>query len=56
MPVTHFSDATGLPWAQIADQVEQLVHQGLLEIHQQRLRTTDQGFLYLNDILSEWLA
>ncbi|MHA7879775.1 MAG: radical SAM family heme chaperone HemW [Saccharospirillum sp.] len=56
MPVSHFTKATGLPWAQIAGQVERLVQQGLLEIHEQRLRTTDQGFLYLNDILSEWLA
>lgn len=56
MPVEHFTEATGLPWSNISGKIDRLVKQGLLEIDQQRLRTTARGFLYLNDILSEWLA
>ena len=56
MPVEHFAQATGLPLSGIEDKLKSLVDQGLLEIDQQRLRTTARGFLYLNDILSEWLT
>lgn len=56
MPLEHFSQATGLPLSSIEERLNSLVNQGLLEFDHQRLRTTARGFLYLNDILSEWLA
>lgn len=56
MPAAHFTDATGVDWNRIAPTVERLSDQGLLQISAGRLRTTPRGFLYLNDILAEWLA
>lgn len=55
-PVTEFETATGVPFSEIQPIVDQQIERGWLQIHSGRLRTTSQGFLYLNDILLEWLA
>lgn len=56
MPLAHFEVATGLDRATLEPTLSQLQQQNLLTIEAGRLRTTPQGFLYLNDILAEWLA
>ena len=56
MPLVHFEVATGLDRATLEPTLSQLQQQNLLTIEAGRLRTTPQGFLYLNDILAEWLA
>jgi len=56
MPLEHFEVATGLDHATLEPTLSQLQQQNLLTIEAGRLRTTPQGFLYLNDILAEWLA
>lgn len=56
MPLAHFEVATGLDRATLEPTLSQLQQQHLLTIEAGRLRTTPQGFLYLNDILAEWLA
>lgn len=56
MPVGHFEAATGLNWSHIEPTIIDLTKQGLMQISDGRLRTTPRGFLYLNDILTEWLA
>lgn len=56
MPLAHFEVATGLESATLEPTLSQLQHRNLLTIEAGRLRTTPQGFLYLNDILAEWLA
>ena len=56
MPQADFEAATGLPYSDIKPTVDSQIERGLLQIHSGRLSTTPQGFLYLNDILAEWLA
>lgn len=56
MPLAHFETATGLDRTRLEPTLSQLQQQNLLTIEAGRLRTTPQGFLYLNDILAEWLA
>ncbi|WP_108126134.1 radical SAM family heme chaperone HemW [Saccharospirillum mangrovi] len=56
MPLAHFEVATGLDSATLEPRLSRLQQQNLLTIEAGRLRTTPQGFLYLNDILAEWLA
>lgn len=56
MPLAHFEVATGLDRATLEPTLSQLQQQNLLTIEAGRLRTTPQGFLYLNNILAEWLA
>jgi len=56
MPLADFEPATGLPYSDIKPTVDRQIERGLLQIHSGRLSTTPQGFLYLNDILAEWLA
>lgn len=56
MPLAHFTSTTGLPRTTLEPTLSRLMQQNLLEIEDGRLRTTPQGFLYLNDILAEWLA
>ncbi len=56
MPMDRFEPATGLALSDIRPQLDTLIDRGLLQTHSGRLSTTPQGFLYLNDILAEWLA
>ena len=55
-PANEFSRLTGLAWAEIEPTLISLRDQGLLEWEGGSLRTTDQGFLYLNDLLAHWLT
>jgi oxygen-independent coproporphyrinogen-3 oxidase len=54
-PTDAFSRATGLDWSSIEPTLIQLREQGMLEWEHGSLRTTDRGFLYLNDVLTQWL-
>ncbi|WP_028671637.1 radical SAM family heme chaperone HemW [Saccharospirillum impatiens] len=54
-PAGDFSRATGLAWSSIEPTLLQLRDQGMLEWERGSLRTTDRGFLYLNDLLTHWL-
>jgi oxygen-independent coproporphyrinogen-3 oxidase len=54
-PPGEFSRATGLAWSSIEPTLIQLRDQGMLEWEHGSLRTTDRGFLYLNDVLTQWL-
>lgn len=56
MPLNDFEPSTGLPYSTIQATVDSQIERGLLQIHGDRLSTTTQGFLYLNNILAEWLA
>ncbi|WP_283788678.1 radical SAM family heme chaperone HemW [Bermanella sp. WJH001] len=49
-----FSKRTGLSYAQIENKVEELVKQGLLEASE-KLKTTTQGQLFLNELLEKFL-
>jgi len=49
-----FSERTGLPYSQIQQQVDNLVKQGLLEAGD-KLKTTAQGQLFLNELLERFL-
>jgi putative oxygen-independent coproporphyrinogen III oxidase len=49
-----FSERTGLAYEQIEDKVEALVKQGLLEAGE-KLKTTTQGQLFLNELLERFL-
>lgn len=55
-PSDEFSRATGLAWAEIEPTLITLRDQGMLKWEGGSLRTTDQGFLYLNDLLAHWLT
>jgi oxygen-independent coproporphyrinogen-3 oxidase len=55
-PAEQFSLATGLAWADIEPTLVRLRDQGLLEWEHGSLRTTERGFLYLNDVLATWLT
>jgi len=50
-----FANATGLSFTLIQPIVNQLIQSELLVIHDKRLKPTDKGFDYLNDILVEFM-
>jgi len=51
VPKQYFTERTGLPEPAIAKQVARLQAQGLLEIDEQRYRTTALGYQFLNSVL-----
>ena len=51
VPKQYFTERTGLPESAIAKQVARLQAQGLLEIDEQRYRTTALGYQFLNSVL-----
>ncbi|HET8903158.1 MAG TPA: radical SAM family heme chaperone HemW [Saccharospirillum sp.] len=55
-PAGEFSPATGVAWSAIEPTLVRLRDTGMLEWEHGSLRTTDQGFLYLNDLLAHWLT
>ncbi len=50
-----FYQRTGLPWSTTAPTINKLISQGLLENNPQRLKTTDLGFRFLNQVTSAFL-
>lgn len=51
-----FEQRTGLPFAQISEQVADLQRQELLRAGDERLACTPTGFLYLNQVLTKFLT
>ncbi|MFA5631710.1 MAG: radical SAM family heme chaperone HemW [Porticoccaceae bacterium] len=51
VPVEYFSERTGLDLSRVSQTWSTLMQQGLVESPQQRLSTTDKGFLFLNSVL-----
>lgn len=49
----HFTRRTGLPLSALQPQLDQLIAQGLMDPHE--LKLTDKGFLFLNDVLAEFV-
>ena len=50
-----FESRTGLPFSTIEKQVEYLISSRLLQREADRISTTDKGFLFLNNVLKEFL-
>jgi oxygen-independent coproporphyrinogen-3 oxidase len=50
-----FSARTGLPWLVVEGRVQQAVDRGLLQVHQDRVRTTALGWQFLNYIQQMFL-
>jgi len=48
--VDDFSARTGLPWQVVESRVQRAVDEGLLEMWHQRLRPTELGWKFVNDI------
>ena len=55
VPSSWYSERTGQPLDTIAPLLDQAVQRGLLEPWQQQLRPTEQGRLFLNDLLEMFL-
>jgi putative oxygen-independent coproporphyrinogen III oxidase len=53
--VGDFSARTGLPWQAVESRVQKAVDKGLLEVSQARLRPTDLGWRFVNDIQQMFL-
>jgi putative oxygen-independent coproporphyrinogen III oxidase len=53
---TLFESRTGLPWAQIAESVDQARKRGLLELADDRWRATELGRRFLNDLVGIFLG
>lgn len=54
--LTQFSELTGINEKSIAPTLDKLIKLGWLVRDKDFLHTTDTGFLYLNDLLTYWLA
>ncbi len=48
--IKDFSARTGLSWQVVKQRVQQAVDRGLLEVHQERVRPTELGWKFVNDI------
>jgi putative oxygen-independent coproporphyrinogen III oxidase len=53
--IGDFSARTGLPWQAVESRVQKAVDKGLLEVSQARLRPTDLGWRFVNDIQQMFL-
>jgi putative oxygen-independent coproporphyrinogen III oxidase len=53
--IGDFSARTGLPWQAVEFRVQKAVDKGLLEVSQARLRPTDLGWRFVNDIQQMFL-
>lgn len=54
--LTHFESATGVALAAIEPVLSQLQQKQWIEWNGDQFSTTDSGYLYLNELLSYWLA
>ena len=52
--VSLFKQRTGLAYAEIAGQVQQLVERGLLSMAGDRIAASEHGWLFLNDVVAEF--
>lgn len=50
-----FAERTFLPLSKISEKLELLEKKGLLILENNQIKTTEQGFLFLNNILSEFI-
>ena len=55
VPSAWYSERTGQPLEAVASLLDQAVQRGLLEPWQHQLRPTEQGRLFLNDLLEMFL-
>ncbi len=53
--IKDFSARTGLSWQVVKQRVQQAVDRGLLEVHQERVRPTELGWKFVNDIQQMFL-
>jgi putative oxygen-independent coproporphyrinogen III oxidase len=53
--IQDFSARTGLSWQVVEQRVQQAVDRGLLELHQERVRPTELGWKFVNDIQQMFL-
>ena len=53
--INDFSARTGLSWQVVEQRVQQAVERGLLETHQERVRPTELGWKFVNDIQQMFL-
>lgn len=53
--LSDFERYTGLAVSEIEPNLRQLKQQGWITWNENKVATTDQGYLYLNDVLSYWL-
>jgi oxygen-independent coproporphyrinogen-3 oxidase len=55
-PSTLFHERTGLPFAAIQKNLEKAEHDGLLERDLQRIRPSERGRRFLNELLQQFLV
>ncbi len=55
VPTTLFEDRTGLSVRAISSKIDHLVSVGLLDMSENRIRTTRKGMSFLNDVLQQFL-
>ncbi len=55
VPTTLFEDRTGLSIRAISSKIDHLVSVGLLDMSENRIRTTRKGMSFLNDVLQQFL-
>jgi putative oxygen-independent coproporphyrinogen III oxidase len=53
--IKDFSARTGLSWQVVEQRVQQALDRGLLEVHQERVRPTELGWKFVNDIQQMFL-
>jgi len=54
-PTALFHERTGLPWASVANRLDEAERAGLLERDWQRVRPSERGRLFLNELLELFL-
>ncbi len=55
VPTTLFEERTGLSIRTINSKIDHLVGAGLLDMSENRIRTTRKGMSFLNDVLQQFL-
>lgn len=54
--VSRFVQLTGLNWSTVANKIESLVEEGLLELNQSHYRATPLGYRFLDELTQRFLA
>lgn len=55
VPISLFSERTGLSWAALEPKLSQARNQGLLVTEPERLQPTERGLRFLNDVLQSFM-
>jgi oxygen-independent coproporphyrinogen-3 oxidase len=53
--INDFTASTGLPYTAIADHIEAAMTHGLLTMHNQQIKHTEHGWLFLDDLIAKFL-